>query len=195
MSLFHGKRGDDDRDAQTQREVEELLDQYHHRASLTDGDQRVVALGKMLENVVNAMERLDVDIDTDVAIEDFASFDDMIVMVQQMQMGPLLAVHVVNNALRIMAARYPADLVRAPLPENYDLRKLLPLKLSDVEHETARAIFNRRTASAGDFEIEDEMVAAALEPLGAEGQLQVFVALFYMYGLKIGAMKHRTGIP
>jgi hypothetical protein len=37
-------------------------------------------------------------------------------------------------------------------------------------------------------------VVVELEPLDVAGQLEVFVALFYLCGTKIGAMKHRTGI-
>jgi hypothetical protein len=53
-------------------------------------------------------------------------------------------------------------------------------------------IFNRRTTSAADL-TEDE-VAEDLDPLDLPGTMTVFVALFYMYGTKVGAIKHRTGI-
>ena len=109
-----------------------------------------------------------------------------------MHMGPLLAVHVVNTAMRIMSARYPHELVRRPLPEQYDLRQLSPIELSDQEHETAKAIFNQRITS--DLNLDHDDVTATLEPVGRDGQIQVFVALVYMYGTKIGAMKHSTGI-
>lgn len=96
-----------------------------------------------------------------------------------------------NTAMRIMSARYPAELVRTPLPDQYDLRKIAPLTLSDELHDLARAIFNRRTVAAADL---DEDAVPEVAQLHVNDQLQVFVAVFYMYGSKIGAMKHRTGI-
>jgi hypothetical protein len=37
-------------------------------------------------------------------------------------------------------------------------------------------------------------VVAELEPLDTAGQMQIFIALFYMFGTKVGAMKYSTGI-
>ncbi|MGW4116641.1 hypothetical protein ACWEFJ_37685 [Actinosynnema sp. NPDC004786] len=147
----------------------------------------------MLDNIALAMERLDVDIETPISIEeDVVPLDELLVLIQSMAMGPTLAVHVVNTAMRIMSARYPKELVRSPLPPQYDLRKIVPVKMDDREHDTAKALFNRRTSASGDFTEDD--VAQDLAPLPANDQLQVFVALFFMYGNKIGAMKYTTGI-
>jgi uncharacterized ParB-like nuclease family protein len=103
-----------------------------------------------------------------------------------------LAVHVVNTAMRIMSARYPAELVRTPLPPEYDLRKILALNVTDQQHTIAKSIFNQRTTSATDLTEDD--IAGQLEPLAVPDQMELFVTLFYMYGTKVGAMKHRTGI-
>jgi hypothetical protein len=185
--------GEPDFEKETQQSVSELLDRYHPRASISDGDHLLLEPGQVLENIAFAMERMDTDINTSVSIEeDVVAFDELATLVQSLRMGPLIAVHVVNTAMRIMSARYPMELVRAPLPERYDLRKLYPLNFSDREHETARTIFNQRAASPADLDEED--VAAALESLGSDGQIQVFVALVYMFGSKVGAMKYRTGI-
>jgi len=192
MGVSGGKAGETGQ-PEDQQAVAELFDRYHPRASISGGGRLVVRPDKILENVALAMERLDVDIDTPISIEeDVVTFDELAGMVQSMAMGPLLAVHVVNTAFRIMSARYPEELVRSPLPARYDLRQITPLAMSDREHEIAKSIFNRRTASTEDFDNDD--VAADLEPLNAGDQVQVFVALFYMYGNKIGAMKYTTGI-
>lgn len=176
-----------------EREARELLDRDHPRASVDDGDRFVLAPGKVLGNIELAMERVDMDIDTPVSIEeDVASFDEIQSMIQTLRQGPALAVHLVNTAMRIMAARYPAELVRRPLPPEYDLRQILAFEIADREHEIAKGIFNRRTASPVDLTADD--VAADLDPLDVGEQITVFVALFYMYGTKVGAMKHRTGI-
>lgn len=180
----------DDPDVQA---VSEFLDQHHPRASLHDGDKIVIDPGKVLENIAFAMERVDNDIDTPVSIEeDVAPVAELISMIQNLRMGPALVAHLVNTAMKITSVRYPAELVRAPFPPQYDLRKLLSVTFTDQEHQIAKTIFDRRSTSASDLTGAD--VAADLEPLDVAGQMQVFVALFFMFGTKVGEMKHRTGI-
>lgn len=174
-------------------ETRELLDQHHQRASLRDGNQIVIAPGKVLENIGFAMERVDLDISTDISIEeDVVSTDELMNVVDELAMGPTLAVHVVNHAMTIMAARYPEELVGRPLPPNYDLRQLTPMTMTDHVHDVAMTIFNRRTTSAVDLTESD--VAKELAPLDVPDQMTVFVALFCMFGTKVGAMKTATGI-
>lgn len=174
--------------------VRELLDRYHSRASIRDGSGSMsIDPGQVLENISLAMERLDLDINTELSIEDdVASFSELAGMIQGLLLGPLLAAHVVNTAMRIMSARYPAELVAEPLPARYDLRALLPLSLDDRNHDLAKAIFNRRATAAADLDADD--LSGPLEEVGVNGQLEVFTALFWMYGTKISALKQRTGI-
>jgi len=180
-------------DEQAQQAVRELLNQHHPRASINDGDRMVMVPGKVLENIALAMERVDTDINTPVSIDaDVVSIDELMSLIQNLRMGPALAVHVVNTAMRIMSARYPAELVGTPLPPQFDLRELHPVTIGDQEQEIAKAIFNRRITSAADLTEDD--VAAELEPLDVAGQIQVFMILFYLFGTKVGAIKHRTGI-
>jgi hypothetical protein len=119
MSWFgrrHRKPGDPEPGPEPQA-AGELLDQYHPRASISDGDQLLIVPGKVLENIAFAMERVDIDIDTAVSIEgDVAPVDELVSMVENLRLGPTLAVHVANTAMRIMSARYPEELVRTPLP-------------------------------------------------------------------------------
>lgn len=195
MSWFDRRRRKprkSDPDRQAEQTAGGLLDRYHPRASISDGDQILIEPGKVLANIAFAMERVDTDINTPISIEeDVAPFDELVTMVQTLRLGPTLAVHVANTAMRIMSARYPAELVRRPLPAQYDLRKLAPLTISDQQHEIAKTIFNRRTTSTADLAEND---VPELESLDITDQMQVFVALFYMFGSKLGAMKYRTGI-
>jgi hypothetical protein len=69
---------------------------------------------------------------------------------------------------------------------------VVPLHIDDVQHEVARSIFNQRTLSSVDLAYED--VAERVEALDVKGQARVFMALFFMFGNKVGAMKFRTGI-
>lgn len=194
MSLFgrrHRKPGDPEPGPETQA-IGQLLDQYHPRASISDGDQLLISPGKVLANIAFVMEGVDTDINTAVSIEeDVTAVDELVSMAQNLQLGPTLAVHVANTAMRIMSARYPAELVRTPLPPDYDLRKLLPLTITNQQHEIAKTIFNRRTAITTDL-AEDDVPEMGF--LGIADQVQVFVVLFYMFGSKVGALKYRTGI-
>ncbi|MFC4943316.1 hypothetical protein [Pseudonocardia sp. GCM10023141] len=184
-------RRDDDRQAQQQ--TSELLDQYHPRASMNDGERMIVAPGKVLENIAFSMERLDTDINTPISIEDdVVAVDELLNLVQNLRMGPTLAVHVVNTALKIMAARYPAELVHNPLPAAYDLRAITPIDVTDREHDAAKSIFNLRTTAADDLDPTD--VAAEFADLDVPEQMNVFAALYYMFGTKLGALKDRTGV-
>ncbi len=191
MRWFRRRR--DSHHREQQQTVRELLDQDHPRASVSEGDRITVLPSKVLENIALAMERVDLDINTEISIEeDVVPFDELAALISSMGMGPVLAVHVVNTAMKIMSARYPADLIRRPLPPEYDIRKLTPLQIGDSEQEIAKTIFNRRTVSDADLTEDD--VATDLEPLDSGGQVQVFVTLFAMYGHKVGAMKYTTGI-
>lgn len=176
-----------------EQQARELLDQYHRRASLRDGERILIAPGKVMENIAVAMERVDLDIATEISIEeDVATVDELMNLVGDLGLGPTLAVHVVNNAMRIMSARYPDDLVDRPLPPEYDLRLLTPMTMSDHVHDIAMGIFNRRTTRTVDLTEDD--VAEDLAPLDVPDQMTVFVTLFCMYGTKVGAMKTATGI-
>jgi hypothetical protein len=195
MSWFRRKPGkptESDPDEQSQQ-ASEFVDPYHRRASLRDGDRVIIQPGKVLNNITEAIERVDLDINTEVSIEDdVVTVDELRSLIQNLRLGPTLAVHVVNTAMRIMSARYPADLVRTPLPPEYDLRTILALHVTDQQHTIAKSIFNQRTTSATDLTEDD--IAGQLEPLAVPDQMELFVTLFYMYGTKVGAMKHRTGI-
>lgn len=173
--------------------VRELLDPYHQRSSLRDGERILIAPGKVMENITVGMERVDLDIATAISMEeDVATTDELMNMVDELAMGPTLAVHVVNNAMRIMSARYPADLVDRPLPPGYDLRQLTSMMMSDNVHDVATRIFNRRTTRG--VELTEDDVAEDLAPLDVPDQMTVFIALFCMFGTKVGAMKTATGI-
>lgn len=147
MTWFSRKSGQPQESEAEQKPIaqaaNELLDPYHHRSSIREGDQLYVEPGQVLENITHAMERLDLDINTEISIEeDVAGYDEIQILVQTIEMGDLLAVHVVNTATRIMIARYPADLVGRPLPAEFDLRQLQPLPMADRQPDTAKAIFN-----------------------------------------------------
>ncbi|WP_143035781.1 hypothetical protein [Lentzea fradiae] len=175
------------------RETQELLDPHHHRASARLGDRFVVDPGQVLENVAMAMERLDLDISTPVSIEeDVATLDELVAMVEHFDRGPELVAHVLNTAARVMNARYPAELVRHPLPPDCDLRRLFHADVDERCQDIARAVFNRRLAENAD--VRDTEIAVDLDGLSSQQRIEVFMAVFFLYGTKIGALQNRTGL-
>lgn len=171
----------------------ELLDGYHDRASITrSGAGFVVAPHKVLANIDHALKRLDLDLNTTVAVYDFANPDELLVIVERLRVGSMLLSHTVNTAFRIMLARYPEDLVRVPVPSHFDVRTMVPLTGSDREHELARQVFNRRADASADLEETEPLPELA----GYETPeiLVGFMLLYAMYGLKLNALKQRTGI-
>ncbi|HEX7309211.1 hypothetical protein [Lentzea sp.] len=179
--------------AHLDREAQELLDPHHHRASAHLGDRLVVDPGQVLENVAMAMERLDLDIETPVSIEeDVATLEELVAMVDHFGKGPALVAHTLNTAARVVNARYPAELVRHPLPPDCDLRRLFHADVDERSQDVARAVFNRRLAEPAD--VRDTEVAVDLDRLSPQQQIEVFMAVFFLYGTKIGALQNRTGI-
>ncbi|MDX3661364.1 hypothetical protein PV646_29000 [Streptomyces sp. ID05-26A] len=175
------------------REAQELLDPHHHRASLHVGDQFVVDPGQVLDNVAMAMERLDLDTSTPVSIEDdVATLEELVAVVDHFGRGPALVAHTLNTAARVMNARYPAELVRHPLPPDCDLRRLFHADVDERSQDTARALFNQRLARSSD--VRDTEIAVDLDELTSQQRIEVFMAVFFLYGTKIGALQNRTGI-
>lgn len=168
----------------------ELLNPDHHRASAPDGDAMMIAPAKVRSNLTLAIERVDLDIDTAISIdEDVITLDELAAMVH-VGLGGVLIADVANTAIRVMLSRYPENLVRLPLPPQYDVRKLYPVSYSDAEHARAVAIFNRRAGLHRDLDPSDDLLDGLDEP----GQVQVFTAVFFISMSKVGALKARTGI-
>jgi hypothetical protein len=179
--------------AHLSREAQELLDPHHHRASVHLGDRLVVDPEQVLANVAMAMERLDLDISTPVSIEeDVATLEELVAMVDHFDKGPALIAHALNTAARVMNARYPAELVRHPLPPDCDLRRLFHADVDERSQDVARAVFNQRLAREGD--VRETEIAVDLDGLSSEQRIEVFMAVFFLYGTKIGALQNRTGI-
>ncbi|WP_177229825.1 hypothetical protein [Lentzea albida] len=179
--------------AQLGREAQELLDPHHHRASVHLGDRLVVDPGQVLDNVAMAMERLDLDIGTPVSIEeDVATLEELVAMIDHFDRGAELIAHTLNTAARVMNARYPAELVHHPLPPDCDLRRLFHADVDDRSQDVARAVFNHRLAQ--DADVRESEVAIDLDGLSSQQRIEVFMAVFFLYGTKIGALQNRTGI-
>ncbi len=175
------------------RETQELLDPHHHRASLHLDNQLLVDPGQVLANVAMAMERLDLDIGTPVSIEDdVVTLEELVAMVDHFDQGPALIAHTLNTAARVMNARYPVELVRRPLPPDCDLRRLFHAEVDERSQDVARAVFNRRLAE--EVDVRETEVAVDLDGLTSQQRIEVFMAVFFLYGTKVGALKNKTGI-
>ncbi len=81
-----GRRAEDS--DPNEQEARDLLDRYHRRASLTDGNRMFIAPDKVLENITEAVERVDIDINTAISIEeDIASPDELLTLVERFMIG------------------------------------------------------------------------------------------------------------
>jgi hypothetical protein len=70
--------------------------------------------------------------------------------------------------------------------------KFAPLELTDREHDAAKWIFNLRTEHFSDLTEDD--IASEFAHLDVPEQMTIFVALYYMFCTKVGALERRTGI-
>ncbi|MFD4668666.1 hypothetical protein ACFWNN_02970 [Lentzea sp. NPDC058450] len=175
------------------RDTQELLDPHHHRASVHLGDRLIVDPDQVLANVAMAMERLDLDTSTPVSIEeDVATLEELIALVDHFDQGPTLIAHTLNTAARVMNARYPAELVHRPLPLDCDLRRLFQVDIDERSLSIARAVFNHRLAQHAD--VRSTEVAVDLGGTTSQQRIEVFMAVFFLYGTKVGALQNRTGI-
>ncbi|WP_439659597.1 hypothetical protein ACSHWB_45740 [Lentzea sp. HUAS TT2] len=179
--------------AHLSREAQELLDPHHHRASIHLGDRLVVDPDQVLANVAMAMERLDLDINTPVSIEDdVATLDELVALVGHFDQGPALIAHTLNTAARVIKSRYPSELVRHPLPPDCDLRRLFHADVDERSQNVARSAFNQRLAQ--DVDVRETEIAVELDWLSAQQRIEVFMAVFFLYGTKVGALQNRTGL-
>lgn len=155
--------------------------------------------GKVRARLALAIERVDLDIDTAFSLaDDVVTLDELTAMIR-MGLGGVLIADVVDMAFRVMFARYPEELVRRQLGPDYDLRQIYPVSCTDIEHDRAVAIVNRRAGrisdlAAGRLDQTDDGIDDVLADLGEPEQLQVFTAVFFISMSKISALKYLTGI-
>lgn len=171
------------------REVAELHDPYHERSRVTDGEQMLVAPQKVLHNIELMMERVDNDIDVPVAFGDIAAPEEIAGLIENFAVGPVLCGHIVNTGARIMLGRYPEHMARAPLPPQFDLRRLTTMTLTDHQHDVTRAIVDCRAGA--DEDLDHDELRHELRDCSNFDQIQIVMALFATYGLKVGAIQHR----
>ncbi|MFI6522601.1 hypothetical protein ACIBF1_44110 [Spirillospora sp. NPDC050679] len=161
-------------------------------SSFRSGDRIVVDVTQVFHSVEKAVDRQDRNLDAGISLEeDVASYDEVVAIVQNMMMGPSLAVHVVNSAHKLMLARYPAKLVCHPFEPQFAVATdNMPVPFTAEQQEIAKTLFNRRISSERDLGPSD---APEVEALDAAGQIQIFVILFAMTGDKLAMLKHFTG--
>ncbi|MGZ3145708.1 hypothetical protein ACVDFE_27685 [Lentzea chajnantorensis] len=69
---------------------------------------------------------------------------------------------------------------------------LFHAEVDERSQDVARAVFNRRLAEPAD--VRETEVAVDLDGLTSQQQIEVFMAVFFLYGIKVGALQNRTGI-
>ncbi|ANY10639.1 hypothetical protein [Pseudonocardia sp. HH130630-07] len=174
------------------REAWEFWSDDHSRASVSENGRMTVAPQKVLTNIEQALERIDLDITVPFALEDVASAEELWVIVDQLSLGSMLLTHAANTAFGILLARYPEDLVRAPIPPELDVRTMTPFRGTDREHELARQVFNRRAGSRTDLDEVEELLPE-LDSHTSSEVITALLLLIVMYGLKVNALQRRAG--
>ena len=171
-------------------QLREFLDPWHPRASMeTDRiEDTVVDPERVLDNIVLALHRLDVDLDSPSVLEPATiTTTELAAMLDGGRAAQLIA-HVLNTAVRLLTSRYPEAAARAPFSGHYDLQHLTPPAVDEAELALARELFNRRLADHED--IAPAAVAPELAPYDAGGLVRVLAAISVLYCHKLLVLKH-----
>ncbi|MFC5286565.1 hypothetical protein ACFPM7_05835 [Actinokineospora guangxiensis] len=184
-----------DPDAYGVRQLREFLDPWHPRASIESGriEETVVDPQRVLDNVVMALHRLDIDLDSPSVLDPATITTAELAAMLDGDRAPQLIAHVLNTAVRLMASRYPGPAARDPFSHQYDLRHLTPPAVDGDELALARDLFNRRLAAHDDMAPAD--LAADLAPYDPGGLVRVLAAISVLYCHKLVVLKYYEDVP
>jgi hypothetical protein len=172
-------------------QVREFLDPWHPRASVeTDQvEDAVVDPERVLDNVVLAIHRNDVDLDSPSVLEPATiTTTELAAMLEDKGRAARLIAHVINTAVQLMVSRYSEPVARAPFPDAADLRHLTSPTVGDSELALARDLFNRRLTSPDDLRPAD--IVAALHAHDPGGLVRTLAAVSVLYRTKLLVLKH-----
>ncbi len=143
----------------------ELLDPDHHRASVADGDALLLSPATVRSNLSLAVERVELDIDTAISIEeDVIRLDELAAMVQ-LGMGGVLIADVANTAVGVMLARYPEELVRLPLPPEIPVIERYGVEFDDADVGVGDQVaLGSQGRARGDAKSQPEPTGLAISP-------------------------------
>lgn len=176
----------DPNDERVAREVEELLNPYGERAFVVEDQGALVDPGRILENVHQRMERVDLDPSTPWGPDSLISMDELTVMFVQLEMGHLVISQTAWFARQILA-RWPAELVERPLPSEARIEMFLDgPKVDPTDGDTARRVLNRALASPDEVTTHPE-----LDGMSNKELVVVWMALVFWFGIKSGALHQR----
>lgn len=171
-------------------EIGELLDRHDHRASVAGDGQLMVDLGKVLGNVRELLERIDLDPSEDWAAEDLVSFEEIHAFVVQMGLGQMLISETAWYAREILANRWPLELVEGAIAARarHDMFLEQTFKITTDHELMAKEILNRALASV--VRVDEHPGVADLD---SDAQVQVWFGLLGWYMIKTGALHQREG--
>lgn len=193
MSWFkrRGTAGDDpsDQERAAQQAVEAVFDPYSEQTLIVEGEQAAIMPGRVLENLRNRMERVDLDPETLWVPEDLMSQEESVAMFIQLGMGELVITETAWFARQILS-RWPAEFVEHPVNAEARISMFFdgPGPTVDAEHDdAARKILNRALASPDHVEEHPELADATAQQLVA-----IWLALTFWYGIKSGFLNHQA---
>lgn len=168
--------------------IRAMLDPHDYAASAPAGDGALyLAPGQVLDNMRELMERIDQDPQTSWAVEDVVSFDEMHVMVVQLGYGSMLITETAWTARKILAARWPQDMVEGAIADPARLDMFLDTGLpvlSEEHQQIAKAILNRALASPTEVEEHPE-----LADLDDASKIPVWIGLMTWYYVKTATIQ------
>jgi hypothetical protein len=164
----------------------ETLDPYQEWTTVADGPRALINPGKVLENLFERMERLDLDPENTWSPDELMSEDEMKLMFLQLHFGQMVVAQTGWYARRILA-RWPLQLVEHPIVPEARLEMFIDVQMDHRLEDIGRRVLNRALASPGEVESHPE-----LEELSADDLLGAWLAVVFWFGVKSGSLHRRA---
>lgn len=168
------------------------MDRYNDRTYVGDPDSTSVVMepGKMLDKLRDCMERMVLDpLDIDVALEDFLSADE-VMMLASSGFGGLLVGVTAEHAADLLSREFGPDLASRPIL-SYDVRQL-GVDVSDEIQALGRDILNSQTSQAPrrDLDQVNEQVLGLEE----DDQINLYLTVLTLYLRKLSLLANMSNI-
>ena len=164
------------------QKVRELLDPYSERTMIIESGQVLVIPEKVLLNVRQRMERIDLDPTTSWTMNDVMSTEEMAVLFVQLHHGPMVVTSTAEHARQILG-RWPHHLVAHPIPPTACIEEFLTdlTSLSRASQNRARLVINRALQSPTEVLSHPE-----LQHLDPHELMETWVSLIFWFAIKSG---------
>lgn len=171
-------------------QAKEMLDRYSDRTYIGEPSSTSVVMepGKMLDKLRERMEQMVLDpLNIDVAVEDFLSADEVMMLVAS-GFGGLLVGVTAEHAADLLNREFPPDLASRPIV-SYDVRQL-GVDVTDEIQTIGRDILNSQTSQSPrrDLDQVDEQV----REFDDDDQVGVYIAVLMLYLRKLSLLREMS---